>query len=107
MEINTLGETSSTIYKVRWYERPVIDEMANKWVVFKADDISHCTNEIIPKIQAAYDGTYGKGIDPSAVKDLLRALIWLTEETGPNEDEAPSSEAISFAKTSIEKAQIK
>jgi hypothetical protein len=67
-------ETSATIYKISWLERPVEIQFANVYVKLLAGDKGNCTQTIVPKLQSAYDNTYGVGISPDAVKDMLEVL---------------------------------
>lgn len=80
----------------------------------EGDDICELSNTNSKKVQntnaaaivSAVNNTYGAAINPEAIPELMRVLKWIIEETGPNEDSAPSIEAITAAKAALEKAKL-
>jgi hypothetical protein len=70
-----------SMYMLHWYQLPSDPLLVNKHVTVRADR-NHpdpVNDEMAIKMGSAYSHTYGKGIDPSSVPDLLEALKYLVD----------------------------
>lgn len=83
MSENTVytDDFDKSIYNLRWYQLPSDEKLLNKHVVFQVDKnyTDSVNTEMVNKIQSAYSNTYGSGVNPEAVPDLLEALKFVRE----------------------------
>jgi hypothetical protein len=102
-----------SIYNVRWFQLPSEEELVNKSVVFRVDPSNpdKVNKEMVNKLQAAYSSTYGAGIDPEAVRDLLECLKNIVsvavDRWRPLPANSYEKKCLNEARSAIEKATIK